>query len=204
MNIEDCSSLVESLDFKICDDVVSLEDQNRIKDLFYGVEYPWFYNVDVSTDNGYQRRPGMCHKFLTNDGKVNSPHIDIVDSLVRYAEHVTGKQFKWVQRAASFLQFPLSHDMIDHEVLDQYHIDSDRPDPFWVILYYVNDYDGQTVFSDTIYNGSEKVIVEHNDFNIIKRVDGKQGRFCFFDGRIYHSASQPRKHMKSIININVG
>lgn len=201
MIIKDYSNLVNMLDFKICDGVVSFEDQNYFKDLLYRYDFPWYYNADVSTDNGYQKRPGMFHKFISSDNKINSPHFDIVIKLVRYAEQISNRKFKQVLRASTFLQFPLSHDIVDHNVLDQYHID--RDDPHWVILYYVNDYDGETVFSDTLYDGSEKSIVERDNFNVVKRVQGKQGRFSFFDGRIYHAATQPRKDMKCIVNINV-
>jgi hypothetical protein len=203
MNIEDYSHLVDGLDFKVCDNVVSLEDQINFRETLLRYDFPWYYNADVSTDNGVQKRPGMFHKFVSNDGKVNSPHFDMVVKLVRYAEQVTNKKFDFVKRAATFLQFPLSQDMIDHNVLDQYHIDSDRPDPFWVILYYANSYDGETVFSDTIFDGSEGSIVDRDNFKVVKKVQGLQGRFSFFDGRIYHAATQPRKDMKCIININV-
>jgi hypothetical protein len=201
MIIKDYSNLVNLLDFKICDGVVSLEDQLNFKDLFYRYDFPWYYNADVSTNNGYQKRPGMFHKFISSDNKINSPYFDIVIKLVKYAEQISNRKFDRVLRASTFLQFPLSHDIVDHNVLDQYHID--RDDPHWVILYYVNDYDGETVFSNTLYDGSEKSIVDRDNFNVVKRVQGKQGRFSFFDGRIYHAATQPRKDMKCIININV-
>jgi len=201
MVIEDNSELVKSLDFKICDNVVSLEDQIYIKDLFYGNNFPWYYNPDVSEFNGYQQRPAMFHNFIDENNKVNSTHFDIVTKLIKYAEQVTKKEFKFVQRASTFLQFPLSCEKIGDNLIDQYHVD--RVYPHWVILYYVNDYDGETVFSDSIYDGNDLGIVDHTNFNVVKKVQGKQGRFFFFDGRIYHSATQPRKNMKCIINLNV-
>ena len=75
----------------------------------------------------------------------------------------------------------------------------------WVILYYVNDYDGKTIISDTCYeyDRENKIDVKTHKFNIAKEVEAKQGRILFFDGRHYHTATQVLKDVKCIINLNV-
>jgi hypothetical protein len=60
-----------------------------------------------------------------------------------------------------------------------------------VVIYYVNDSDGDTfVFDD--------------DGKIIKRVSPKKGRFFMFDGRLKHAGSHPYDNtMRVVINFNV-
>ena len=62
--------------------------------------------------------------------------------------------------------------------------------PHWVLLYYVNDADGDTCFFD----GGE----------IVRRVAPKRGRAVFFDGRIAHASSGPvETRFRVVINVNL-
>lgn len=62
--------------------------------------------------------------------------------------------------------------------------------PHTVLLYYVNDADGNTVFFD-------------NSGNIIKEVEPKRGRLVIFDGSIYHAAGIPKKSHRSVVNFDI-
>jgi len=68
------------------------------------------------------------------------------------------------------------------------HVDLDIP--HYVLLYYGNDVDGDTVF----YSNDKKTE--------IKRVSPKKGRVVFFDGSIPHSASNPTTGPRFIFNYN--
>lgn len=69
------------------------------------------------------------------------------------------------------------------------HIDTD--DIHTVLLYYVTDSDGDTIFYD-------------NDCNVIKTCAPKKGRFVIFDGSILHSSTPPKTHnSRFVININL-
>ena len=50
---------------------------------------------------------------------------------------------------------------------------------------------------------TRKIDTKTHQFNIIKRVEGKQGRMLFFNGKHYHTATQPKEKYKCVININV-
>lgn len=67
---------------------------------------------------------------------------------------------------------------------------TDRSIPHWVVLYYVNDADGDTVFFDR--NGKE-----------YQRVSPKKGRVIFFNGNIMHGGGIPKKHPRCVVNFNI-
>ena len=68
------------------------------------------------------------------------------------------------------------------------HIDGSYP--HWVVLYYVNNSDGDTI----LYKNDKKTE--------LKRITPKKGRIVFFDGSIWHSGSTPQTTHRSVINFN--
>ena len=68
------------------------------------------------------------------------------------------------------------------------HVDQNQP--HIVVLYYVNDSDGDTyLFND--------------DGTVMRTVSPKKGRFVVFDGSIMHGGGVPKKGVRSVINLNV-
>ncbi len=187
---------------EIYDDAVDILDQIHIKQNLFGINFPWFFVNDVTEVNGFQKRPAFCHNFM-HEGKVNSPHFHLVEMIVNLAERASKRKFEQVLHSRSFCQLPLSQEIIGDGLIDQFHID--REEPHTAILYYVNDYDGETIISDTCfdYTGSNVIDTKTHKFNVVKKVKAMQGRLLVFDGKYYHTANQPRLNHKCIININV-
>ena len=98
-----------------------------------------------------------------------------------------------VIQGRSFLQFPLKN--IDTSVVDTPHIDLDEGEEHIVVLYYVIDSDGDTV----IYNERTESLT----YTEKQRVTPKQGRVVIFDGGQYHTAEQPTKGTRCIVNYNL-
>ena len=75
--------------------------------------------------------------------------------------------------------------------------------PHFVMLYYVNDSDGDTI----IYNEKTKFdnckVDDEMKFSIKKKVSPKQGRVVLFDGRHWHTAQQPNHNLRCIVNYNL-
>lgn len=67
---------------------------------------------------------------------------------------------------------------------------TDRAIPHWVVLYYVNDADGDTVFFNK--QGKE-----------FQRVTPKKGRVVFFNGNIMHGGGIPKIHPRCVANFNI-
>jgi hypothetical protein len=67
---------------------------------------------------------------------------------------------------------------------------TDLPFDHMVVLYYVNDADGETVFFD-------------DNNNIIQSVEPKKGRAVLFDGKILHGGGIPTKGPRCIVNYDI-
>ena len=72
-----------------------------------------------------------------------------------------------------------------------------------VLVYYVNDSDGDTIIFDQKWEPS-------NDGSIVpltikQRIAPKRGRIAYFNGRYYHTSTNPMHHSERIIlNLNFG
>ena len=62
-------------------------------------------------------------------------------------------------------------------------------EPHIVCLYYVINSDGETIL--------------FKNKKIHKKIKPKQGRLLIFDGNMVHTAYQPKKNIRCIINFNV-
>jgi len=185
----------------VIDDFVSLEYQEKIKQELLGVNnnFPWFHTEDV-TDAGEltsQHRPALAHQYVNlNDDDVSEIesifHHLFTPLLSKACQHLKMPQTEVIQ-GRSFLQFPLRN--IDTSVVDTPHIDLDEGEEHIVVLYYVIDSDGDTV----IYNERTKSLT----YTEKQRVTPKQGRVVIFEGGQYHTAEQPTKGTRCIVNYNL-
>lgn len=85
----------------------------------------------------------------------------------------------------------------------QQHVD--QAAPHTVLLYYVNDSDGDTFLYKERANPLTYLAGDYPDsFTVDVRVTPKKGRAVIFDGLQFHSVSSPKDTLKrQIININV-
>ena len=185
----------------VIDDFVTLEYQEKIKQELLGVNniFPWFHTEDV-TDAGEltsQHRPALAHQYVNlNDDDVSEIesvyHHLFTPLLGKACQYLKMPQTEVIQ-GRSFLQFPLRN--IDTSVVDTPHIGLDEGEEHIVVLYYVIDSDGDTV----IYNERTK----SNTYTEKQRVTPKQGRVVIFEGGQYHTAEQPTKGTRCIVNYNI-
>lgn len=102
---------------------------------------------------------------------------------IKLCEHLKVKM-KDIYFARLFLTMP-GNSSLDHAAPH-----TDMPIPHWVVLYYVNDADGDTVFFD-------------NNNNIIERVTPKKGRVVLFNGNILHGGGIPKKSPRCVVNFDI-
>ena len=95
-----------------------------------------------------------------------------------------GKVMKEILVARIFLLMPYATD------LEHYAPHVDLPYPHTVVLYYVNDADGDTV----IFNKNNQ---------IVKRVSPKRGRILMFDGTMYHGGGIPKNGPRCAVNFDI-
>jgi hypothetical protein len=165
--------------FKVVENCISKSNQNDIKKTMFGLQrnFPWYFAQDVSYDEGKQQRPALFHDFVLKKYNINSDFFDMVKPIVKD---------KNVIQARAILQLPLNKKLLNKS-FDTPHIDS--KEPHLVYLYYVVDSDGQTLFL--------------KNKKVIKKIKPKQGRLVIFNGNIYHTAEQPEKGKRCVINFNV-
>ena len=186
----------------VFDDIIDLEYQERIKSILLGDEtfedyyFPWYFTQDVTKqkDKDSQKRSAFFHGYVRDNddtiGTIDSVFHYLIVSLLESACNKIDKQSVNVIQGRSFLQLPINY---KGEREDSPHIDTS--DNHFVMLYYVCDSDGDTI----IYN--EKV--ESKEYTVKKSVTPKQGRVVLFDGGLYHTAEQPTKDTRCVVNYNL-
>ena len=184
---------------KILDNILTKEEQEDFKNTLHGAKFNWFYIPDVTKlDNNQQQRPCLTHLYM-NNGHINSVWYDYVKKISDNVNKKLKKKLRPVQ-VRSFLQLSLNKKFLGKEKIDTPHIDLDIPHT--VYLYYVNDCDGDTV----LYNyksKDKKDIPIFEDIKELKRITPKQGRVVVFDGRYWHTAEQPTKGTRTIVNFDM-
>lgn len=181
----------------VIDNIIDLDYQEQIKSILLGdinykdYEFPWYYTKDVTKSDSpnSQKRPAFTHGYVKLSGQVISEFHDIFLNLIKVCCHRLQMTEVDVIQGRSFLQLPLSQ----KTNVDTPHIDTD--DKHFVMLYYVLDSDGDTI----IYN--EKV--ESKEYTVNKSITPKQGRVVLFDGGLYHTAEQPTKDTRCVVNYNL-
>ena len=186
----------------VIDDSISLEYQEKIKQDLLGLEniFPWHYSEDVTAAGDFdsQHRPAMSHQYVQIDDDNDTSEIISVyhhlftPLLSKACQYLKIPETEVIQ-GRSFLQWPLVN--IDTSVVDLPHIDLDEGDEHIVVLYYVVDSDGDTI----IYNER----TESPSYTEKQRVSPKQGRVVIFEGGQYHTAEQPTKGTRCIVNYNL-
>ena len=176
---------------KVIDNIINKEEQENIKNFLFN-DTQWSLISDVShKDNKHQRRPGFKKVFHQLH-----PSIDL---LLKETAKKVKKTNETLLEARTFLQLPLNKEYIGTGV-DTPHLD--RTTPHTVFLYYVTDSDGDTVIYD-YKSKDENDIPYFEDVKELKRVKPKQGRVVVFDGLHWHTAEQPTKDIRCIINFNI-
>ena len=168
---------------KIIDNCIAVKQQNLIiKHLLQNTYFPWFYHQDVTKGFNIelnQKRPAFTHYFIldkNSTGESLNLILPIINSLTK----------KQIIQCRAFLQFPLNPKLIGLKH-DTPHTDFSYPHT--VYLYYVIDSDGDTLFL--------------KNSKIVKKITPKKGRLVIFDGNIQHTAEQPKKGVRCVINFDV-
>ena len=188
----------------VIDDFIDLDYQETIKSILMGQEehndcvFPWYYIDDVTAayEEGNQGRPGLSHVYVEIDDDDSSEIISdfhyLFIPMLQYACHYLNMPTGKILQGRSFMQFPLN---LQSKEDDTPHIDLDEGWEHIVVLYYVIDSDGDTI----IYNER----TESDTYTEKQRVSPKQGRVVIFEGGQYHTAAQPTKGTRCIVNYNL-
>ena len=177
---------------KVFDDIVDIFDQEIIKHQVMNETWVQYVDDVSIKNNQHQRRPGFKHIFDT----------EILHDSINQVVKNCNKEIKnkgEIRESRSFLQLPLNTDFAGTGV-DSPHLD--RFTPHLVFLYYVCDSDGDTIIYD-YKTKKEGDVPFFEDLKELKRITPKQGRVVIFDGMYWHTAEQPKKDVRCILNFNI-
>jgi len=140
--------------------------------------------ITVSEDKQYS------HAASFNNKKISSIH-DLGSSILHTFAKKHGIEIKEILRIKA---------NILNKTDKQNHIHPPHVDmtiPHLVLLYYVNDSDGDTIFFNEKYSSEENHML-----TIDKRITPKEGAAIVFDGLTYHSSTSPQNTKERIV-INI-
>ena len=199
--------------FWIFDDIIDKEYQERIKNTLLSHETNWFYNHNININSDMEPRPCFSHRYFESEYDLHTDTgtqynelersylhdmlVPMIDASCKSIDY----NYRYIIQGRSFLQLPLKG-LSDQ--LDINHVD--RKENHLVILYYVKDSDGDTIIYQNRYQNKYYSVMYPEEKEItkeLKRVSPKQGRVVIFDGAFYHTAEQPQKDVRLIINYNV-
>ena len=179
----------------VFDDIIDKPSQKQIQQILFN-SAEWTFCADVTNPNNKQQRPGFVHYFVKDKQEVSKYNQNMMTILNNASSKINFKR-KDVLQGRSFLQLPLN--LIDKSI-DAPHVDTDQP--HLVVLYYVNDSDGETVIYENKFEGYDKVPM-FKDLKEKQRVTPKAGRVVLFDGYYWHTSCQPQYNTRCIINYNL-
>mgnify|MGYP000858247374 CR=1 FL=1 len=157
---------------------LTLADNNR---------FPWYYSKSLtfpSTHPKYKFKPGMKHSVYNNTANFHSNFLFLLLQPLYCFCLKSNFELHKILTVNSFLDLPNptpGPDLPPHV---------DRDIDHYVLLYYINDSDGDTI------------LFEDDEITEIKRVTPKKGRIVFFDGSIPHCGSTSGISSRAAINFN--
>jgi hypothetical protein len=183
------------------DDIIPKDYQDFIEK-FVTTQIPWFYLPDISgvgktfKDPNWHPSGGFYHLGALN-GVINSEFFRDklnLESLIVMLAKEFNVNIKELLRTKLNLTTPVPGYKSNNFCSPH----TDYSIPHVVMLYYVNDSDGDTIFFE------EPKDMYNEDLIITQRITPKKGRCVLFDGSLYHTQSSPINTPARInININV-
>jgi hypothetical protein len=146
-----------------------------------GLEF--FYSEDLSIEDNQMGEFGFGCNIQDKDASFYHKSHYVISTPIHLLCKKLDLALFDIYQVRSWIQTPQNHSntFLPHQDLNH---------PHYVLLYYVSDSDGDTVFYD------DDGVTE------IKRVSPKKGRVVFFDGSILHAASNPTTVPRIVFNYN--
>jgi len=185
--------------YVIIDDFIDKNIQLEIKDLFRNSNFPWFYQKEATTSEKNRSTFPIFAHIIKINGKDNSKYAFMFEEMGEIAANYVGFEFNKNNVIRSYLQLPLNEKFVKNP-LNIFHTDSSEK--HLVLLYYVNDADGDTILSSIKFDG-ERFKYEFTEEDVMVKISPKQGRALIFDGSYYHSSEQCRNDIRCVINYNI-
>jgi hypothetical protein len=172
---------------KIFDNVICEDNSKKLEELLLSQDFPWFLIQKSSgkskSVNGFTDTVQFEHHFI-RDNQITSQAIHQVMDLLNWSNVLEN-----IEVSPNIFRMKSNLLLQTQDKPNTPHIDLDYSHT--VLLYYVNDSDGPTIFYD-------------KEFNVVNKIFPKRGRIVVFDGQIYHSSTPPQTNThRCVINFNL-
>jgi hypothetical protein len=179
----------------VFDDIIPEGHSKYLEKLYTGPNISWDFQKDITFykdghDGVVDYNPGFSNLIYDKISNTNSDLIHTALPIMYGVLEKINREIIHIMKIRSFLQLPQNG---QNNKVNNPHIDAEID--HLVILYYVNDSDGDTI----LYNETEK----SEEYTIQTSVKPKRGRCVVFPGKYYHSSSQPTNNIRGTININI-
>lgn len=189
----------------VIDDILPKTEQEALKQVMFGPRFPWSFVADITGGGSKDQRPAFSHTFIRDETILtHESHMRLLQPMwvncLGKIKEKTGIVAQYsILKSRSFLQLPLAG--VKGGEYDAHHVDL-LQDHF-ALLYYVCDADGDTVIFENQYSAEQPAPPVLTALKEKKRVKPKQGRVVIFDGAYWHTATQPSKGIRCVINTDV-
>lgn len=168
---------------QIFDELLDDKEKDHIENFLRDPKFPWFLSIghnhyttskiDIETNSTSCSSECvlLTHVFYLESLR-NSENYQLSDFVLNLFLERSKYPFKSLTRSKANLTLRASKDIGDYTTP---HIDF--ANDHMVLIYYVNDSDGDTV-----------IFEDHKKEIVLKKINHKKGRFVLFDGNLYHSA----------------
>jgi hypothetical protein len=163
------------------------------------IGHPDFFSKGESvpyTDTNITDEVGFFH--MVFDGKNFSPFFDFFYPILTFLEEKVSIKVKNLLR----IRIRYTHPCSNHS-LSKYappHVDYPSSNPYYTLIYYVEDSDGDTILFDKFYDETQEYNpLEDYKFKELYRFTPKQGSAIFFNGHRYHSGNYPVNYSSRIV-----
>ena len=180
------------MNYKIYDGLVPLDMMTHIENTLTSNIFPWFLNrttvyddAYIQENSDYQDVSAFAHLFSGSTGAC-SPWYDLSNALLD--KFIVGSGLKCKSIIRGRANYMVAQPNNYPKTPCPPHVDGSYK--HHVLLYYVNESDGETIL--------------YEDGKVVAKVAPVRGRFLYFSGSDMHSASPPQNYDKRIaINYNL-
>jgi len=185
------------------ENVLTNEMADSIEQHMLSTNFDWKYVSSISgdcvndeakaNDPNIKDCDGFMHMFV-NDGDILSDQASILAEIITAMEKRLNKTVDKVERSRAVLLYK-------NPTFGDFHQGphTDYEIPHMVMIYYVNDSDGDTIFFEERHTG----VTNNNKKTISERISPKKNKCIVFDGLQYHTGSIPKDNHRVFININL-
>lgn len=193
------------------ENVVPKSFQNSIIDRVQGDQhFPWFLlhrighpdhygkgTTPAYLDNNITDDVGFFH--MAYDGGNYSPYYDFFKNVLYFFTEKTDIEVGNILR----IRLRYTHKGKDHSETKYAapHVDFYTGKPYYTLVYYVDDSDGDTIIFDKIFNPAEEIYdpIISNPLPELIRITPKKGSGLFFNGHRFHAGNFPINYSSRIV-----